>query len=345
MDCLSIKEQIRAAALDLGFARAGFAPVTTLPHGGFYQRWLAGGNAANMKFLARNPAARAEPSLLSPGARCALVVLAAHPTERQLAPGNGLIARYAWGPDYHVVIRQALSQLADQIEEICGERQEARAAVDTSPLLEREIAVAAGLGFIGKNNMLITPGLGSFTLIGVMLLPQEIPPDPKLERDCGSCRRCLDACPTTALKEPHLLDARRCISCLTIEERGRIPEELASSLSGWIFGCDICQEVCPYNARAPGRATLLPGLTSPPLLKSAPLEQLIGVGGGEHRRLVQGTAMRRTPRHHLRRNAALAAGSLGSECPESVRTALHLATQDHRPLVAEAAQWAIRQLN
>ena len=213
--------------------------------------------------------------------------------------------------------------------------------MDTSPLLERELAVAAGLGFIGKNAMLITPGLGSYTLIGAMLLPLEFSPDSPIPTRCGRCTRCLDACPSAALRAPRLLDARRCVSYLTIEHRGEIPDSLAGALSPWVFGCDACQEACPFNARAPGRAVPLPGLNRQPLTRDLDLARLMNLGKGSHRRLVQGTALRRTPRHQLRRNGALAAGGANPRSPLQVLQTLHGLLQDHRPEVARAARQAL----
>lgn len=340
---MNIKERIRAAALELGFARAGFAPIAPLPHGDFYQRWLDRGYAGGMAYLARDPGVRADPAALMPEARCALVVLAAHPWQATptTSPDLGRVARYAWGSDYHGVIRETLELLARQVEAWTGAALPRRLAVDTSPLLERELAVAAGLGFIGKNAMLITPGLGSFTLIGVMLLPLEIPPDTPIPTRCGRCTRCLDACPSAALRAPRLLDARRCVSYLTIEHRGEVPHELASALSPWIFGCDACQEVCPFNTRAPDRAATLPGLAREPLTRDMDLTLVMTLGKGAHRRLVQGTALRRTPRHQLRRNGALAAGGMASPPPLGVLQALRELVQDHQPEVARAARQAL----
>ena len=317
--------------------------MAPLAHGDFVERWVELGFAGGMSYMAREPELRARPSSLMPAARSALVVLAAHPWKAPdpIPPDQGRIARYAWGPDYHAVIRQALDDLAARMEGWLGEPLPRRLAVDTSPLLERELAVAAGLGFMGKNAQLITPGLGSYTLIGVMLLPLEIPPDRPQPPRCGRCTRCLDACPTAALGKPRLLDARRCISYLTIEHRGDVPDELARRVGPWVFGCDACQEVCPYNARAPERAPLLPGLCPERPLRGVGLADLMALGKGAHRRLVAGTALRRTPRHHLRRNAALAAGALGGACPSIVREALRDAVQGHRPEVALAARQSL----
>ncbi len=308
-------------------------------------RWVADGHAGAMAYMTRDPAARAEPSALSPGATTALVTLAAYPARDAPQPGEGRIARYARSRDYHVAVREALDLLARRVMDITGRDLTPRLAVDTSPLLERELAVAAGLGFFGKNSMLITPGVGSYTVIGVMLLPLAASPAGPRGKGCGRCRRCIDACPTGALREPYLLDARRCISYLTIEHRGEVPPALAGAMGGWIFGCDLCQEACPYNARAPGRTPSLPGLDEPLLPASLPLDTALRLRKGEHNRLARGTAIRRVSRHHLRRNAALAAGSLGPRCPAAARDALCEATRDPRPLVSVAAQWALGQLS
>jgi epoxyqueuosine reductase len=345
-----LKEQIRAAGLDAGFARVGFARTDPLPHRDKLERWIAAGMAGGMTYMERTAAVRHLPNHLLPGARTAVVVAASHGGARErsaaLPPVHGLIARYARGPDYHRVLRDRLARLAAEVERLAGRRVESRIAVDTSPLMERELAAAAGVGFLGKNTMLITPRLGSYSVLGVLLLDLELPADaPDPVRRCGRCELCLRACPTGALRSPYLLDARRCISYLTIEHRGIIDPALRGALSPWVFGCDVCQEVCPYNAGAgrrgeDGDPELAP--TSPEL-GALSIPRLLSLRSGEYRRLVRGRALARVPRRGLIRNAALVAGASlrdGSGDPSLRNLLEHLADHDD-PAVSSACRWAL----
>ncbi len=265
--------------------------------------------AGDMAYMAHGP--RDEPLSLMPEARSALVVVASYavPDGPAPGPGQGLLARYARGQDYHLVLRKRLEALRLRVCELAGREVAARAAVDTSPLLERELAMAAGVGFIGKNTMLITPGVGSYTVLGVLLLDLDLPPDPPARARCGSCELCLDACPTRALVEPWCLDGRRCVSYLTIDYRGEVPAELRPGVAPWVFGCDTCQEACPHNARASAKGLALEELA--PASADAglvDLDVLMSLRSGAYRRLVRGRALNRVPRRAWQRNAALVAG-------------------------------------
>jgi epoxyqueuosine reductase len=338
-----LEESIRREALDLGFARAGIAALAPLPHLPFFRRWLERGLGGGMDYLARDPELRGHPARLLPGARSAVVVAASYasPTpEPAPEPGQLLVARYARGQDYHRVLRQRLERLARRIEVLCGRPLSRRALVDTGPLLERELAMAAGLGFIGHNTLLITPGAGSYLLLGTLLLDLPLQPDaPVSAARCGSCRLCLRACPTGALLEPRLLDARRCISYLTIEHRDAIASPLRERLDPWIFGCDACQVACPYNhRRAAARFPALPELGGGE--GRLELTALLGLGSGAYRRLVRGRALSRASRPMLQRNAALAAADPRHRALPAVREALAQATRHPHALVREAACWA-----
>jgi epoxyqueuosine reductase len=248
-------ERVKARAAELGFVACGIASLERSTRGDALDRWLARGFGGTMRYIHRQAKKRKAPALIVPGARTAVVVLenyytpdpaphdAGEPAEPELR-----IARYARGADYHAVTLRRLEPIAELLRELGAAI--ARPFVDSGPVPERELAERAGLGWIGKNAMLIRPGVGSFVFIGTVLTDLTLPPDDPLDLDrCGTCTRCLDACPTGAFVEPRVLDATRCISYLTIEQKGPIPGELVPALDGWAFGCDVCNEVCPWNAR------------------------------------------------------------------------------------------------
>jgi epoxyqueuosine reductase len=251
--------------------------------------------------------------------------------------GRGAVARYARGTDYHIVVRDKLVALGEAIAGAAGRAVASRVCVDSAPVLERDLAQRAGLGFAGKNTLLITRGVGSYTVLGELLLDVEV----EIDHDggdrvgCGSCRACLDACPTGAFVAERVLDARRCISYLTIESEAAIPEELRPRLGPWIFGCDVCQEVCPYNASAPRTPTSDDERGHPDLvaLATAPSNQL--------RRFVRRTALRRVSRAQLLRNVCVALGNLGDQAAVPALTAR---LDDPSPLVREHAAWALAEI-
>ncbi len=268
----SLEARLKARALELGFERAGVARLGPSEHGAFYRAWLAAGHHGEMAYLARPDAVarRLDPASAQPALRSALVV--AHnyfPGEDGGAeedPARGIVARYARGRDYHKVIKARLMELLRWLEtEVGHPLPAARASVDTGPVLERELARRAGIGWFGRNAMLIDPRRGSWFFLGTLLLELELEPDPPFHEDrCGSCRACLDACPTGALlgrdeSGAPVVDVRRCISYLTIELRGPIPRELRPLIGNRVFGCDICQECCPWNGDKFVRLTREPG--------------------------------------------------------------------------------------
>ncbi|HVO36152.1 MAG TPA: tRNA epoxyqueuosine(34) reductase QueG [Gemmatimonadales bacterium] len=250
MNAVSLAAAAKAAAQDLGYEACGITDLAESQAGAALTRWLDRGLHGEMRYMERQAPVRREPTRAWPQARSAIVVLDNYyQPHAEPAPGRGRVARYALGDDYHSVMSAKLEQLAARLVAVAGGGQ-FRAYVDAGPLPERELARRAGLGWIGKNTMLIRPAVGSFTFIGVLLTDLELAPDEPFEADrCGTCRRCLDACPTGAFLEPRVLDATRCISYLTIEARGAIPEPLKPLVGDWLFGCDVCQDVCPWNVR------------------------------------------------------------------------------------------------
>ena len=335
-------EDLISIARELGFARAAIVPIEAPRRHALYESWLAAGHAGEMAYLARadHVDMRADLRTLLASARSLIVVALAYDRVDPIPPTallRGRIARYARGEDYHLVMRDKLVLLGERIGALA-----ARPCVDSAPLLEREWAERGGLGFVAKNTMLIAPGAGSYVVLGELLVDVELPviaSEPMKPR-CGSCRSCLDACPTGAFVDAYVLDARRCISYLTIEHHGVIPRELRAAIGTWVFGCDVCQEVCPFNAGG--------GEPHDPLLQPRSVEHalpdliaLAGKGANQLRQLVKRTALRRVPRDVLLRNVAIALGNTGD--PRAVAPLASLL--GHRsPLVRLHAAWALGQL-
>jgi epoxyqueuosine reductase len=347
---MSLEQRLKEQALAQGFELAGIAPAG--PADGFerLQEWLARGFAGTMDYMERHEEARRHPAGVLPTVRTVLMAAMNYAPAREpstsdreelAAPHNltGKIARYARGDDYHDILRCKFKQLLAWIQrEVPG--TEGRAVVDTAPLLERDFARRAGLGWFGKNTMLIHKKLGSYFLLGALLLDLELESDtPFAANHCGTCTACLDACPTQAFPAPGMLDARLCISYLTIELRGAIPTELRSPMGDWVFGCDICQEVCPWNRKAPpGRE---PALQGRPDLEALDLVEVMGLSEEAFRRRFKGTALYRSKRRGLLRNAAIVLGNQGDP---AALPALEKALADSEPLVRDAAAWAISRI-
>lgn len=256
MDQLSI--ELKRRALALGFDAVGIAPLEANPHADALDRWLEAGYAGTMTYLHRQAAKRRDPRLIMPEARVAVVTLTNYwhgGAESSSGAGAAKVAQYAWSTDYHRIIGPRLGVLAAVIAELVPGAH-TKTYVDAGPVPERELAQRAGLGWIGKNTMLIDPAIGSFTFIGTVLTDAALEPDAPSDADrCGTCRACLDACPTAAFPAAHVLDARRCISYLTIEHRGAFTATEREQVGEWLFGCDICQDVCPWNVRFAGATT------------------------------------------------------------------------------------------
>ena len=373
-----IKEQGRAA----GFDRVGIAPVTGLPELEFLPRWLERGYAGRMDYL-RDPRRRDARALL-PGARsviCAALNYNTAPpfsTEVPRDPERGWLARYAWGDDYHSVVGEKLARLRDALAEEIGDGFEGKACVDTGPVVERDYARRAGLGWLAKNTTLLNADGGSWFFLGVLVTNLELEPDSPLPDGCGACTLCLEACPTGALVEPYVMDARRCISYLTIELREAIPEEFRAPLGRHVFGCDICQDVCPYNRQAwlsdaaafqprvvetrnakletrhdrddrpralfashpPGPAA--PAAGSPGESFFHPrLDWLANLTEDDYRRFFKNSAVKRTKWRGLLRNTLVA---MGNSAHQRFRPLLERFAAGADSLLAEHARWALARL-
>jgi epoxyqueuosine reductase len=344
----ALGDAIRDAAIGLGFARIGFCPVEPFESAArALDDWLRQGLHGEMGYLAGE--ARHEPQRLLPEARTLIVVAMAYGadgpessggTERRL-PLTGQIARYARGADYHSVLKERLRLLADRCAELTGRSVLARPCVDSAPLLEREAARRAGIGFTAKSTLTIAPGLGSYVLLGELLIDLELAPDQPLARGCGSCTTCLVACPTSAFLDAYTLDARRCISYLTIELKGAIPRALRPLIGRWVFGCDVCQEVCPFNQSRRPRPTD-PGLAPHARLTEPELVSLLELSASGYRRFVKRSALRRIGRVQLQRNAAVALGNSG--LPEAAAPLGRSLAENPSALVRAHAAWALGRL-
>jgi len=332
--------ELRQEAERLGFSRLGIAPAGRPPHHDAVGRWLSAGLAGvTASWMARHEPLRADPATLLPGVRSIIMLATDHATGPAAAAhhgGRGRIARYAWGDDYHDLLRSRGNRLAAWLEaRVPGCRT--RAVVDSAPLAERDFAWLAGLGWFGKNTMLIDPRAGSFFLLTGLLTDLDLPADAAVVTDhCGTCTACLDACPTGALPAPGVLDAARCISAITIEDRGPVATELRAGLGDWVFGCDVCQEVCPWNRHAPGSRE--PAFQPRDGETTLPLEELLRLDDAGFRDRFRRSPVLRAKRRGLARSAALALGNRPH--PPSL-PALAAALDDGEPVVRAAVAWAL----
>ncbi|MGQ9490083.1 MAG: tRNA epoxyqueuosine(34) reductase QueG [Anaerolineae bacterium] len=380
---MSLTSDILAYALSLGFDRAAVLPVRPPRYAAQFAAWLAAGYHGEMAYLATRAAERLDPLRFAPGAASMIVVVTNYDPGQLIGPGpdrvssgpavgpsQGRIAHYARWSDYHDVIKPQLYALDAFIRARTGRQTHGKAFVDSAPVLERDFAEQAGLGFIGRNTCLITPGLGSWTVLAGLMVPEELTPAPSPtrrgeERRCGRCTRCLDACPTRAFVAPHVLDAQRCISYLTIELRSPIPRELRPLMGNWVFGCDVCQEVCPYNRRRRfdcgpavetaatpaksisagldlvGAGQLLNGSRDFRLPDNPALSTLLALDETGFRARFRGTPVLRAKRRGLVRNACVAAGNSGDSGLVPLLAAL---LSDPEPLVRGHAAWALGRI-
>ena len=337
---MEVKAALQAEATRLGFARCRVASARPPAHGETFREWLEAGNAGEMAgWLERGADKRADPELVLPGVR-SVVVLAVNywqgPSE--LPVNTGRVARYAWGGDYHDLIGEKLRALDAFLQSHGGTQ---KLYVDTGPVLERDFGAESGIGWHGKSTMLIQEELGAWFFLAVILTTLELPPDTPARDRCGSCVRCLDACPTNAItrERPRHLDARRCISYLTIEHRGPIPEEFRPLMGDRIYGCDDCLVACPWNRFA--QASREAVFQARPGTVGMALRDYLALDDEGFRRLFKGSPIKRTKRRGLLRNVCVALGNVGTteDLP-----ALERAAADPEELIAEHARWAIGRI-
>ena len=341
----TLTEQIQGRAHKLGFELVGIIPASQSETIARYQQWIENGYAGKMGYLEKHlPLKRDVRQLLSEAKSVISLAMNYYTLDppKSLAedPARGQISRYAWGDDYHDIIRQRLSELVDFIKQTAETELQVRVCVDTAPIIEREYAQKAGIGWIGKNTNLIHWRSGSWyflaeILVSIALEPETLP----IRGSCGTCTRCIEACPTDAFVEPNLLDSRRCISYLTIELKEHIPKGLRTKMGNLIYGCDICQEVCPWNSKAV--PTDDPGF-QPRAENLAPtLLSLIGMTQQEFSRRFKGSPIKRAKRRGFLRNVLVAIGNWGDQ---RAVPALRKALTDDEPLVRSHAAWALGQI-
>lgn len=339
MSTASLSQPIKDEARRLGFQLSGIAPAVAPPGLNRFEQWLAAGYAGQMQYLPDRAEAYRHPDSVLDGVRSVVMLAMNYHGEspQSTGAGEGRVSRYAWGTaDYHDVIHDRLHTLADWLRER-EPHARVRGVIDTAPLLERDFAQLAGLGWIGKNTLLINKHAGSWFFLAALLTDLELEYDQSHETDhCGTCRACLDACPTDAFPQPYVLDATRCISYLTIELREAIPAELRPGMGDWMFGCDVCQDVCPWNRHAPlsDEEAFAPQPDHDPIQ----LAELFDLDEAAFRRRFRRTPLWRPKRRGLLRNAAIALGN--RPCPEGL-PALVRGLDDEEPLVRAACAWAL----
>jgi len=344
---------VKRVAEDAGFDLAGIAPATDAPELQHFPAWIAAGHAGEMEYMSsrddQGALKRASLSQVAPWARsvvvCAINYNTDHPYSTQgREASQGWISRYAWSrEDYHDVVMRRLKQVEAALRQAVPVELQAglttRCYVDTGPLVERVYAKYAGVGWIGKNTCIINQKKGSWLFLGVILTSLELEPDLPVPDRCGTCTRCIEACPTQAILAPYRLDSNKCISYLTIEKRGSIPEDLRTGMGRHIFGCDICQDVCPWNRKAP--PSLVAEFHPRPGLVNPALAWLAEMSAEEFREAFRGSPIRRAKRSGLRRNAAIAMGNSGDR---KFLPVLETLAADEDECIADSARWARARL-
>ncbi len=340
MDNNQLTSKIKDKAAQLGFSLVGLTSADPPDHLDFFQNWLRSGYNASMDWIGskRSIERRSDPRKILPECQTILVLGCPYPAPKGNVKG-GNIAAYALNLDYHDLLEKRLQELMESIEGWVGEAVPNRWYVDTGPILEKELAMRAGLGWIGKNTTLINKAMGSYFFLAEILLGLDLITDPPItESYCGTCTRCLDTCPTGALLEPYTLDASRCISYLTIEHREQISGELRSRMGDWIFGCDICQIVCPWNKPGQASLSILEALQPREELTNIDLIEEIGLSQEEFSARFKGSPVKRTKRRGYLRNVAIALGNKGEN---DALPALKNALNDPEPLVRDTVRWAV----
>lgn len=341
MPDVNLNDKIRRKATELGFVNVGFVTAARLPHADHHYEWIREGRHGLMAWIENHGELRCDPNILEPGTRTVIALTTYYNAGTDRLPGGLRVSRYAQGDDYHDVLRARMLALAAFIHAETGAEVGARPAVDSAPLLERDVAALAGNGWIGKNTMLIHPRIGSYTFLSELLVNLDLGETPQPVPDrCGSCSRCIDACPTGAIVSPYVVDARRCISYLTIELRGPIPRAMRPLIHDHLFGCDICQDVCPWNSRVqPAEDT---AFATRPALRDLTPEQLLGIDQETFSRVFSKSAIKRTKRSGLLRNAAVVLGNRRD--PASFAVLNDRLVHEPDPLVRGHIAWALGRL-
>ena len=336
MDPVIAKRNVQFIASRLGFADCRIAPARRAPHAEEFLQWVAEGKAGDMKWLERNTERRTDPREILPGARSVVcLALNYYPGSREPNPSYR-IARYSWNDDYHDVIEEKLTDLDLAMREMGGEQ---RYYVDTGPVLERDFASEAGLGWNGKSTVQIHRQLGTWFFLAELITTLPLPPDTVHKNHCGTCTACLDSCPTNAIPRPHFVDAPRCISYLTIEHKGAIPLELRPLIGNRLYGCDDCLDACPWNRFAKTSRDLR--FHARKEVFEHELRDFLALDDEEFRQLFRKSPIKRIKRPRFLRNVCIVLGNTGTteDLP-----ALRVAGEDPDPLIAEHAQWAIEQI-
>ena len=310
MQAVELRQAIFAEAHALGFAKVGLGNVLKSTHAHHYKRWIKDKKHGDMGYLEKPVAVdlRANPQKILEEAKSVITVALPYSAQNPKKPKESHceIAKYARGKDYHQVMWTLLETLAKKIEQLSSTKLIYRVCVDTAPVLERELAASTGLGFIGKNTMLIAPGVGSYVFLGELFINIELPPTSTKAMDCGECTACIDACPTQAFDAPYVLDANKCISYLTIENKSDIPKELAEHIGNRVFGCDVCQDVCPYNKIAPLKQNVLTQLGDIKTEDAYPIaDKLKSLGSNQFKKWTKDKALRRFHLRSLKRNLSI----------------------------------------
>lgn len=339
----ALSGRVKSEAQRLGFELVGISPVKLPPHGESFAEWLRKGLGGELGYLQRTEELRRDPQKLVPWAvsivSAGMNYYTSPPRPAAVDGSTGWISRYAWGDDYHEVMKDKLETLLSVVRDLHAGPVDGRAFVDSGPVLERDIAGVSGVGWIGKNTHLISPKRGSWFFLGELFLSVPLAYDRPIRDRCGKCDLCLKACPTGAFVGPYILDARRCISYLTIELKGAIPRHLRPLMGNHVFGCDICQEVCPYNIKAV--PTLDPAYAPREGLFAPALVELLSLTAAEFRRRFRGSPILRAKRRGLLRNVAVALGNIGNS---AAVPALGRALNDDEPLVRSHAAWGLGRI-
>lgn len=336
---------IRELAAEAGFDLVGFGPADPGPDAARFGEWLDAGRAGSMDYLHKNRERITDPTSWVPGTRSAISLGVDYGGPARSLPGGGKIARYAVGRDYHRFMGKGVRKLRTRLEQEGVARGSVAVGTDAVPILERALAARAGIGFLAKSSGVISPELGPYLLLAELLTPLDLPTEGPAAGSCGTCTRCLDACPTGAIVAPFEVDARSCLSYTTIELRGSIPRELRAAQSDWLFGCDICLEVCPFTSK--GRASRPADAERPEPLRPHEVTESFSLAGvlelseEDYQERWVGTAMRRATRQGLRRNAAVVLGNLGDA---AAVPALERGLADPDPIVRSHAAWALGRL-